>query len=372
MTNKRRILVTVSNDLATDNRVDKVCTFLHQQGFDVLLIGCKRKNRLPLKPRDYRMKRMWLLFDKGPLFYAEINIKFLFTLLFHRSTDILANDLDTLLPGFLAAKLKRNRIYYDTHEYFTEVPELTGRPAVKKIWETIEGWAFPKATKVYTVNESIASRYLEKYKRPVEVVRNVSRKWNPERIQSRSELGLPEGPLLIVQGAGIHRDRGIEEAVQAMQHTSGITLLIIGDGDVIPQLKEMVRKLNLQDKVLILGKRPYSELMHYTYHASLGLTLDKDTNLNYKFSLPNKIFDYIHAGTPVLASDLPEIRKIIDGYSVGGFIPSHDPKELAHCFTDLLSDKETLEKLKENCAHAAQILCWEHEETVLKNLYALD
>jgi hypothetical protein len=119
MTKKRRILVTVSNDLATDNRVDKVCTFLHHQGFEVLLIGCKRKNRLPLKPRDYRMKRMWLLFDKGPLFYAEINLKFLYTLLFHRSTDILANDLDTLFPGFLAAKLKRNRISYDTHEYFT-------------------------------------------------------------------------------------------------------------------------------------------------------------------------------------------------------------------------------------------------------------
>jgi glycosyltransferase involved in cell wall biosynthesis len=157
-----------------------------------------------------------------------------------------------------------------------------------------------------------------------------------------------------------------------MQYTSGITLLIIGDGDVIPQLKEMVRALNLQDKVLILGKRPYSELMHYTYNGSLGLTLDKDTNLNYRFSLPNKIFDYIHAGTPVLASDLPEIRKIIDGYGVGGFIPSHDPKELAQCFTDLLSDKETLKNLKENCVHAAEILCWEHEETVLKNLYALD
>ena len=373
MKKKKRILVTVSNDLATDNRVDKVCTFLHQHNFEVLLIGAKRKNRLPLTTRSYATKRITMWFDAGAFFYAELNIRLLFTLLFRRSTHILANDLDTLLAAYIASKLKCNKLIYDTHEYFTEVPELTNRPRIKRIWERIEKWIFPKVHHVYTVNESIAKRYAEKYQRKVFVVRNVSRKWNPTHIQPKEELGIPENcQLLIVQGAGIHIDRGIEEVVEAMKYTQGLVLMIVGDGDVIPQLKNYVTHEKLSDKVRFYGKRPYAEMMQYTHYADIGLTLDKDTNLNYRFSLPNKVFDYIHASTPVISSDLPEIRKVITQFDVGTFIPSHNPNELGAFLMQVCANKAQLAQWKSNCHHAASVLCWENEEQTLHEIYTCE
>jgi glycosyltransferase involved in cell wall biosynthesis len=372
MKSNGRIIVAVTNDLVTDNRVDKVCNFLVANDFEVLLVGRKRKNSLPMHRRIYKTKRMRLVFEKGALFYAEYNIRLFLLLLFRRSTHLLSNDLDTLLASFLVAKLKRNQLFYDTHEYYTEVPELIERPRIKRIWERIEESIFPRLKKVYTVNDSIAERYSTKYNVPVHVVRNVSRKWSPEKEITKEELQIPtDKKLLIVQGAGINIDRGIEEAVEAMKYTNDIVLMIVGDGDVLPQLKEFVKQENLEQKVKFYGKRPYNELMYFTYFADLGLTLDKDTNLNYRFSLPNKVFDYIHTQTPVISSDLPEIRKIIDGYNVGDFIPSHDPRELADFFMKALQDDEKLQFWKKNCQIAANELCWEHEETILKEIYEI-
>ena len=125
----KRIIVSVTNDLATDQRVHKVCTFLMEQGAQVTLVGRKLPNSLPVK-REYRTHRMRLLFKKGALFYVFFNIRLYLYLLFHRCDVLVANDLDTLLANAEAKRWKRIPLVYDSHEYFTEVPELTGRPKV--------------------------------------------------------------------------------------------------------------------------------------------------------------------------------------------------------------------------------------------------
>src|SRR5690606_31765694 len=131
--------------------------------------------------------------------------------------------------------------------------ELLNRPKIRSIWLGIEAWIFPKLKSVYTVNQSIADVYTKKYKVPVKVVRNISAKWRASDLPSKRDLGIPEGKkLLILQGAGINIHRGAEEAVEAMQELDAV-LLIVGDGDVVPQLKQRVRELGIQDKVLFFG-----------------------------------------------------------------------------------------------------------------------
>lgn len=366
-----RILVAVTNDLVTDNRVDKVCRFLNSNGFDVLLVGRKLSSSASMNERPYQTHRMKLFFTKGAAFYAEFNIRLFIFLLTHQSKHILSNDLDTLLASYLASKFKRNALYYDTHELFTEVPELVHRPKVQRIWERIEARIFPKLKKIYTVNDSIAQFYTSKYNKKVSVVRNLTPKWNPSAIPSRAELDLPENKtLLIVQGAGINIDRGIEELVLAMPNVDdSCALVIVGSGDVIETLKTRVTQHQLQDRVLFFGKRPYQEMMAFTHHASWGLSLDKDTNMNYRFSLPNKIFDYIHAATPVLCTDLVEVRKVVEHHRVGLFIPSHEPEVLASFINEVLANAQQHATFVDNCKKAAEILCWENEAYVLNEIY---
>jgi glycosyltransferase involved in cell wall biosynthesis len=367
----KRVIVSVTNDLYTDNRVDKVCRFLMDQGYEVLLVGRKRKDSKELPERPYETHRMKLLFEKGPLFYASFNVRLFLFLLIRKADILVANDLDTLLANFLASKFKRrSELVYDSHEFFTEVPELVSRPKVRGIWLRIEKRIFPKLKKVYTVNGSIAASYKERYGKDLEVVRNISPLWNPERKLSKKELGLPEDRFLIIlQGAGINVDRGAEEAVEAMKDLENSVLLIVGDGDIVPQLKKNVKEYDLQDKVLFYGKRPYSELMQFTANADIGLTLDKPSNLNYRFSLPNKVFDYIHANTPVICTDLPEVRKVVEGHKVGIVLEEFTPKTLAAAIEELKSDPKRLEKLRQNCQRAAQQESWEGECETLRKIY---
>ena len=371
MAKLKRAIVSVTNDLYTDNRVDKICIFLEKQGYSVLLVGRIRKNSNALPIRSYRTKRMKLIYEKGALFYAEYNLRLFLFLLFHRATLLLSNDLDTLLANYTASKFKPNAtLVYDSHEYFTEVPELTSRPKIKKIWEGIEAWIFPKLQTIYTVNESIAQLYRDKYKKDVAVVRNISPTWEPQFLMTKEELGIPENKfVIIIQGAGINIDRGAEEAVEAMKHIENAVLIIVGDGDIIPQLKLTVTNYDLNEKVLFFGKRPYSEMMNFTYLADVGLTLDKPTNLNYTFSLPNKVFDYIHAGTPIICTDLVEVSAIVNKHKLGLIIADLSAESLAEKIKELQYNSSLLAEMKANCKTASLIENWEHEAQILEQIY---
>jgi glycosyltransferase involved in cell wall biosynthesis len=372
MTKKKRAIVSVTNDLYTDNRVNKICLFLVEEGYDVLLVGRLRKNSLPLASRSYQTKRMKLLFDKGPLFYAAYNLRLFFFLLVQRVDVLVANDLDTLLANFVAKKVKPStKLVYDSHEYFTEVPELTKRPRIQRFWLGIEKLIFPKLKTIYTVNQSIAQLYEATYKKNIQVIRNISPTWKPNTYLSKAELGIPENKfVLILQGAGINVDRGAEEAVEAMRQLNDCVLLIVGDGDVVEELKKNVKEYDLQHSVLFFGKRPYDEMMQFTYNADLGLTLDKATNLNYKFSLPNKVFDYIHAGTPILSTRLVEIGRIIERNNVGILIDELSVDSLVEAIQSLQTNKSLLDELKANCQKAAEVENWDEEKKILKVIYS--
>ncbi len=368
----KRAIVSVINDLSTDQRVDKVCKTLTKAGYDVLLVGRRKKDSRNLEERLYKTHRMNLLFEKEAIFYAEFNIRLFFFLLFNKTSLLIANDLDTLLPNFLISNLKRIPLVYDSHEYFTEVPELINNNFARNIWLKIENIIFPRLKHVFTVNQSIAEIYKTKYNVNVNIVRNIPLRKENQIIKSRKELGLDENKsIILLQGAGINIDRGVEELVEAMQYMENILLLIIGDGDVINDLKNLTEKLKIQHKVEFIKRIPYQELIHYTANADLGLSLDKDTNLNYRYSLPNKLFDYINAGIPVLVSDLPEVKRIVTEYNVGEILFSHKPEDIAEKIRNMLKNKDKIAEYKTNTQKASLVLCWENEEKELLKVYDL-
>lgn len=367
---KRKVIVSVINDLSTDQRVHKMCSFIVSQGYEVTLVGRQKKDSLPLDTRNYRTKRFRLPVEKGALFYALFNLRLFVYLLPRKYHILVANDLDTLLPNYLLSKWKRCSLVYDSHEYFTEVPELIARPRIKAIWEKLEQSMFPKLKQVITVNSSIAAKYQQKYGVTLKVVRNISPKWNDSTIPSKKELGIPEDTfLLIMQGAGLNIDRGVEQAIAMMPLLQNVVLLIVGDGDVIPEMKKRVIEQHLSDRVRFYGKRPYRELLHFTYHAHLGLSFDQPTNPNYQFSLPNKIFDYIHTGTPILSSNVVEVATVINTYTIGKVIDDFSPAALAQIIREIQGNPELLKLWKTNCMLAAQQENWEQEVQQLTEFY---
>ncbi len=366
--NLKKAIVCVTNDLTTDQRVRKTCMALMKCGYDVIETGRLLPDSMEFNP-PYTIRRTKLGFNSGALFYAEYNIRLFFYLLFAKVDLIFSNDLDTLPAAFLASRIKRKKLIYDTHEYFTEMPELVGRKRVQAIWKAFERTIFPKLNNIITVNDSIARLYAGEYHKEIHVVRNIPPAFHPEKIKSRTELGLPEdNMILILQGTGINIDRGAEEIVLAMKYMENIMLLIVGSGDVLTKLKDMVRSEKLEEKVMFRPKMPFEELRQYTMNANLGLALDKDTNLNYRFSLPNKLFDYIHSRIPVLASDLPEIKEIIEKYDIGFFIPNHTPQAIAETVNRIFENKSRYQTVKLNTGKAGKELSWENEEIKLLNV----
>lgn len=367
-----KIIISVTNDLVRDQRVLRLCHALAQRGFSVEFTGRRTVPGIPLRPLPdwpFRSRRFPMIFKRNVWFYAEYNIRLFFHLLFSRYDILISNDLDTLPANYLVHKLKGGKLIFDSHEYFTGVPELEENPRAYAVWKWVEKKIIPQLTYCFTVNQSIADLFRKEYGTEFKVLRNIPYRYGGSAKQ-RSDLGLDTGKfILILQGNGINIRRGAEEAVLSMNYLDDtFQLLIIGNGDVVPVLKTMIREEGLEKKVLLLPGMPYDQLMEYTANSNLGLSLDRGDNLNYLYSLPNKIFDYIQAGMPVLCSDLPELRRVVEEYQTGMVITSREPSELARTIRDIRSDSERYEKWVENCRIAAQVLCRENEEQEILGL----
>jgi glycosyltransferase involved in cell wall biosynthesis len=360
---KKRVIFSVINDIVFDQRVNRIAGTLLQEGAEILVVGRQLSNSMSCNHLPYPVKRFRMIFNKGPFLYAFFNIRLFLYLLFRKVDILLANDLDTLLANYLVSRIRKVTLIYDSHEYFTGVPEIQNRPFVRKVWQTIERWIFPRLEHIYTVNQSIARIYEEKYNVNVGIVRNVSYKWNRSGNCSRNRLGLPANRFIVIlQGSGINIDRGAEEAVLSMQYLDNTILMIIGDGDIVKNLKQIVSEQGLQSKVMFMEKVPHNILMNFACAADVGITLDKDTNLNYKYSLPNKLFDYIQAGVPVLASKIVEVENIIKSYNIGDIIDNHNPEHIASKLKNMFSDMDRMQLWKKNLHIAGKELCWENEQ----------
>jgi glycosyltransferase involved in cell wall biosynthesis len=357
----KRAIVSVINDLVTDQQVHRHCLTLQGLGFDVLLIGRSLRDSPEVGQRPYRTHRMWLPFQTGPLFYASYNIALLWQLLFRRADLLLSNDLDTLPANFIASKMKGCSLVYDSHEYFTEVPELVARPRTKAIWERIEQMLVPRVRHAFTVSPAIAEAYRAKYGVQFQVVRNLP-------VLEEIETVTPASPPVILYQGAVNMGRGIDLAIRAMQHLDGAVLTIAGSGDVLGEMKSLAQELSLTDRVQFLGRLPFAELRTVTRSASIGISLEEDLGLNYRFALPNKLFDYLHAGIPVLTSDLPAMREVVETHGIGQVLHGRDPKALAKQLQAMLDERKQA-AWRTNCLSAAKQLNWQLEQQTLARTF---
>jgi len=343
-----------------------MCLSLHNSGNNVFLVGRKLNNDL-LFTRPYKVKRFSMFFKKGFLFYMFFNIRLFLFLLFSKCDVYFSNDLDTLLANFLASKIKNKPLVYDSHELFTEVPELINKSFIKSFWVQMESVFFPKLKHTITVSEGIASFYKKKYKKSVLVVKNVpflNKDFSTEK-ESFNLLNFDKNHKNIIYQGSLNKDRGISLMIDAMVYVNA-NLFLLGAGDLEWDLRKNVSQKGLSKKIFFVGRLPFQKLKNITKKFDLGLSFEEDTCLAYRFSLPNKIFDYVHAGIPVLASDLPDISRFIIENNIGEVLSSRSPEKIASQMTKMLTKKDFYsEYLKE----AKNKFCWEQEGAKVVNLF---
>jgi len=364
---QKKIAVLVSNDLNHDQRVLKTCTTLQDLSWIPFLIGRTMPGSEALAI-PHGGKRLSVLFARGFLFYATWQCALLVELLRTRCDAIWANDLDTLLPAFLASKWHGIPLIYDSHEFFTEAAGLTGRPFQRGVWLRLEHWVYPRLKSVITVNDSIANAYEKRYPTALSVrprvVRNMplKREFQTEKVKWREELGIPKDAVFaVLQGAYLDKDRGVKEAVEALRANRAWHLVVVGAG---AEFEWAMRQVSSCDgRLICLPKMPFVKLCTLTAAADFGFSLDRGVHGNYWFSLPNKLFDYIHARIPVVASPMPEVKKVVEDWQIGVVIDDHSPTAIGMAVDAVLQTPSV--EWERRCSEASESLNWQAEAAII-------
>ena len=355
-----KIILTVFNDLTTDQRMIRICTSLSGAGYQVLLVGRKEAHSLPLQSRSYQQERLSCFFRKGKALYIEFNLRLFFYLLFRRPRIICAIDLDTILPCYLISLFAKCKRVYDAHELFCEMKEIVTRPVIYRAWKKLERFTVPRFRLGYTVSGPIADEFRKMYGVQYTVIRNLP-------VLKPLMIGEKSTRFILYQGA-VNEGRCFETLIPAMKQVPA-RLVICGDGNFMQQARELVKMHDLDEKVEFKGRLSPEQLELITRNAWAGVTLFDKTGLSNYYSLANRFFDYFHAGLPQVCVNFPVYKEINNQYPLAVLIDDQEPATIAEALNRLLEDKVLYHQLQQQCMKAREVLNWQEEEKELLKFY---
>ena len=294
---------------------------------------------------------------------------------------ISCHDITYLFVGWLSTLWMSNKpkLVYDSHEFEYERADKRNR-FLKEIIRKIEKFLMKRCAFSMMVNDIIADSVQELHHlkvRPI-VVRNIPKKWKISADEAKkmrrdflTKNNLPEDTFICMYHGIVVEGRGIENSIRALSKVTGCVLYILGNGseNAISFFKKVAKEEMVEDRVFFHPAVNGQELPIYVSMADLGMVLIEGVCKSYYYSLPNKLFENIQALTPVLGSDFPEIKKIIDEYGIGEIVNPEDVNLIAQRINVLRTNRDKYNKLKDNLLKAKDTLCWENERKVLENEY---
>lgn len=389
-----RILMLLFSDILYDARVRREALSLAKSGIHVDLLCVKQyKEEVPNKLHDnlnvYRTslsqrrikrqspeKKKWrsIHLAKKLIFDVLANIEY-----YNYAKKKLArknvydaihcHDLNTLPAGYLLKRVMDTKLVFDSHELFNE---MSNKGVLeKKIGYFIERILINKTDRLIVVNPIVGNEFVERYGiRDFTVIQNIpdqSTEKSPEtHIQLRERFRLSPTDKLIVYQGGLLPDRGIEECVLAISTLPNeYKLILIGSGILEKEIREISKTNRVDDRVFFVGQVPSDELLYFTRQADIGLVMYKNTSRNNYLSTPNKIYEYLLAGIPIVSSDHPGKSSIIQKNNIGVCV-KEKPDHIAE---GIRSIGEKLEHYKMNCLKAQQYYRWDKEAEKLIDLY---
>jgi glycosyltransferase involved in cell wall biosynthesis len=295
--------------------------------------------------------------------------------LFGQRADIYhAHDITALPFSYLTARWHRRPLVYDAHELPLVDPNVTSRPLLHGISVRLLRALTPYCTAIITVSPQIAREFHARYGGPMPtLVRNMLPYASASHHNKlRERLGCPPNTRIALYQGGLQENRALDVVVRAAKYLApGNLIVLMGSGDHQPQIEQLIAQEGVGDTVRLLPPVPYADLLAWTASADLGLILYRQSySPNVKYCLPNKLFEYLMAGLPVLCSHLEAVADIIQTYDVGQVAPSLEPEALGAVINDMLSDRARLATWGAHAREAAKShLCWEVEQERVVDLY---
>jgi glycosyltransferase involved in cell wall biosynthesis len=296
------------------------------------------------------------------------HVRLAWKMLWLRPDVVHAHDVNTLPTAWLVARLARARLVYDAHEISTS---REGYQVFRRLVGRVEGCLMPRAEGTITTTDRRAAFFARAYgiARPLVLQNRPSSQHIPKSDRIRSELRLPHAwPIVLYQG-GLQPGRGLDRLVDAALDVPDAYFVFVGDGSMGEALRGQVDRLNLEERVRFIPTVPLDELPAYTASADIGVQPIENTCLNHLTTDSNKLFEYVAAGLPVVASRFPEIRKVVNEFDLGVLIPSDNTAALADAILTLVKDESLRERYARNANRAARVLNWEAQEESLLDLY---
>lgn len=354
-----KVIHCILNNLVYDQRIHKLATTVAQR-HEAEVVGVRfRWRESALSPRPYRVHRVWVPIRRGVLFFGLANFQMFLYLLFRRGWDaVVACDLDILLACWLAARLRGKKILLDSRELYTQTSFQLRKPVKRRIWQLLERFLYPRTPYILTVSPPIAQYFAEKYHKPIWLIYNL-----PRRGRGFAHPRL-ENHLLLYQGM-LHPHRGLEELILALTHAPQWKLWILGDGPRREYLEALVRQQRLEERVRFFGLVPFEVVSGYTEKATLGVSGEVPRSLNHRYALPNKVFDYLQQGIPVLVGEAPLLQALVRHYRCGYVVESWQPKEIAYALEHIQASPRAYERWVQAARAAAKELHWERQEPCL-------
>ena len=290
----------------------------------------------------------------------------------HPADVVVAHDLPVLPTAAETAKRHGAKLVYDSHELYCE-QEL--EPRLQRMWSAVERRTIGACDAVITVNPSIARELMTRYGLSrVEVVENAERADGPAPAKGRlfhEAFGLDAAVVVVLFQGGLIAGRNLEALVDAMAFvtTPAVHLAFLGDGALTGKLSRRAETLGIGSRVHFHPAVAQDGLLHYTASADLGVIPYQPTCLNNLYCTPNKLFEYVAAGVPMLATDLPELRRLIAGNDIGLMIDTASPAAIARAIDNVIGDRERLEQLRSNVTEVRKRLNWAEEFKTLVDIF---
>src|SRR5579885_1309769 len=379
------VCMHVRGVVRTDNRVLREATALAEAGYTVSIVDVEDDLYRPVEEDisgihvRHIIKPHWLVpVHFKPLRLARAVQKFLYStfVLMQMPADIYhAHDINALPACYVAARCRRKLLIFDAHEL-----PLHGLEGKGNWFITVLIWLFAQMISccagVITVSPPIEQEIYRWYHAPkITLVRNVPLyQAVPKNDRLRQSLGLGSDVRLALYQGNLQDDRGLDGLIRAAKFLEqGIVIVLMGKavGATQRQLEALIAEEGVADRVKIVPPVPYTELLEWTVSADIGLLIyPPDYSANIKMCLPNKLFEYLMAGLPVLTSPLEAVTDLIKAYNIGQVVSSPDPRHVAEAINEMLKDDNELTCMKHNALDAVkQELLWEKESQQLIDLY---